>query len=252
VSGRSPWFSIPSPNPAARLRLVCFPYAGAGASAYFSWSRALRGRPVEVRAVQPPGRENRLREAPFTDLHSLVEAIASECAALADRPFAFFGHSMGSLVAFEVTRALRDRGGPVPVHLFVSGANAPDVPRTTEPLYPLSDADEFVAAVATRYGGLPKAVRDNRELLDVILPVLRADMRITESYVHKPAAPLPIGIAAYTGDADPMVRPELVAGWRAQSTAGFASRVFPGDHFFLAEHRDALIADVMKHLEAFA
>ena len=251
MSGRSPWFSIPSPNPAARLRLVCFPYAGAGASAYFAWSRALRGRPVEVRAVQAPGRENRLREAPFTELRPLVDALASACAGLADRPFAFFGHSMGSLVAFEVTRALRDRGGPMPVHLFVSGATAPDVPRTREPLSPLSDGDEFVAAVATRYGGLPKAVRDNRELLEVILPVLRADMRITESYVHAPAAPLPIGITAYTGTEDPTATPELLAGWREQSTAGFASRVFPGDHFFLTEHRDALIADVMQHLEAF-
>lgn len=251
MSGGSPWFSIPSPNPAARLRLVCFPYAGAGASAYFAWSRALRGRPIEVRAVQPPGRENRLSEAPFTELQPLVDALASACTALADRPFAFFGHSMGSLIAFEVTRALRDRAAPMPVHLFVSGANAPDVPRTREPLHPLPGADEFVAAVASRYGGLPKAVLDNRELLEVILPVLRADMRITESYVHTPAAPLPVGIAAYTGAEDPMVTPESLMGWRAQSTGGFASRVFPGDHFFLAEQRDALIADVMQHLGAF-
>jgi surfactin synthase thioesterase subunit len=231
------------------MRLVCFPFAGAGASAYFAWSRSLRAAPLEVRAVQPPGRENRLREAPFTELAPLVRALADACGALGDRPFSFFGHSMGALVAFEVTRALQRAGAPLPAHLFVSGAQAPEVPRTEEPLHPLADDDEFIAAVASRYGGVPKAVLEHRELLDVILPALRADLRITESYVHEPAAPLPCGITAYTGSDDPMVKAEALDGWRTQTSAAFRARVFPGDHFFLTEQRDALLADVVGELE---
>ena len=248
MSGGGPWFSVPAPNAAARLRLLCFPFAGAGASAYFAWSRALRGEPVEVRAVQPPGRENRLREAPLTELAPLVEALVAACTGLRDRPFCFFGHSMGALVAFETARALRAAGGPLPAHLFVSGAQGPDVPRLEEPLHPLADDEAGIAAVASRYGGVPTAVLEHRELLDVILPALRADMRITESYVHATAPPLPCGITAYTGTDDPMVKEEALTRWGAQTTGAFSSRVFPGDHFFLPEQRDAVIADVMSRV----
>lgn len=126
----SPWLFRPSPKPDATFRLFCFPYAGAGASAYRLWPNHLPTS-VELCAVQTPGRESRLRERPFTSFRDLIEAAVDGLEPSCDRPFAFFGHSMGSLVAFEVARALVARGNTPPVHLFVSGQRAPHLLRTT-------------------------------------------------------------------------------------------------------------------------
>ena len=246
-----PWFSIPVPKPAARLRLFCFPYAGGGASAYFQWSRALGDEAIEVLAVQPPGRENRLREAPFRDLPSLVASLAGAIDARRDRPFAFFGHSMGALVAFELARSLGLGGGARPSHLFVSGAHAPDVPREEEPLHPIADDDAFVEAVASRYGGIPRIVLEHAELRGVILPALRADMAITESYAFEDAPPLACGISAYGGTRDPLVSEDRLARWRDHTSGGFSYRLFEGDHFFLGEARDALLGDMTATLKRY-
>jgi len=118
----SRWLSVPLPKPSARMRLFCFPYAGAGGSAYFAWTRALAHLPIEVCAVQPPGRENRLAELPYTVMEPLAAGAAAAIRESADRPYALFGHSMGALVAFEVLRRLRAVNAPLPVHVFVSAA----------------------------------------------------------------------------------------------------------------------------------
>lgn len=246
-----PWFSIPVPKPAARLRLFCFPYAGGGASAYFAWSRALRDDPIEVVAVQPPGRENRLREEPYRDLASLVAALDAAIAPRLDRPFAFFGHSMGALLAFELTRRLRESGGPLPAHLFVSGARAPDLADDDEPLHPIADDDAFLEAVATRYGGIPPIVLENAELRSVILPALRADMTLTESYVYRDTPPFPCDIAAYGGADDARVGEARLARWRGWTSGDFSCRQYEGDHFFLNSARDALVAHVTTRLSRF-
>jgi surfactin synthase thioesterase subunit len=243
-----PWFSVPVPKAAARLRLFCFPYAGGGASAYFPWSRALADRPIEVCAVQPPGRENRLREAPIADLTALIDALAAAIGPRLDRPYAFFGHSMGALVAFELTRRLRDNGAALPAHVFVSGARAPDVDREDDPLYPIEDDGAFIAAVAERYGGIPKIVLENAELRSLIVPALRADMTATESYEYKDTPPLPIDIAAYGGIADTHVSEERLVRWRDRTTTNFTYKLFDGDHFFLNDARDAVVADVSSRL----
>ena len=247
---RDPWFSIPVPKPAARLRLFCFPYAGGGASAYFAWSRALRDHPIEVLAVQPPGRENRLRETPCTDLGRLVAALAAAIAPLTDRPFGFFGHSMGALVAFELARALRAGGGAQPSHLFVSGARAPQLPSEEEPLREIAGDDEFVTAVAERYGGIPPLVLENAELRSVIVPALRADLVVTETYAYRDAPPLACPVAAYGGDADAMVKEDRLAQWREQTTGEVSCRLFDGDHFFLNAARDALLHDITSRLQS--
>src|SRR4051794_36920377 len=114
---RSPWFVVPTPRPDARRRLFCLPHAGGGAAAFRRWADGMAAA-VEVVAVQPPGRETRFREPPFTDWRSLVVSLAD--ALPADRPFALFGHSLGALLAFELARELRRRGGPPPDHLFVA------------------------------------------------------------------------------------------------------------------------------------
>jgi surfactin synthase thioesterase subunit len=245
---RDPWFSVPIPKPAAGTRLFCLPYAGGGASVYFAWSRALREQPIEVLAVQPPGRENRLRDTPCDDLDRLVSSLADAIAPLVDRPYGLFGHSMGALVAFELTRVLRDRGARLPERLFVSGAHAPQVARDEEPLRSIVDDAAFVEAVASRYGGIPQIVLENAELRGVIVPALRADLAVTETYAYREAPPLPCPIAAYGGSSDPMVREDRLERWREQTTGEFSCRLFDGDHFFLNGARDALLSDVTARL----
>ena len=248
IGGGGPWFSVPVPKPAARLRLFCLPYAGGGASAYFAWSRALADTPIEVCAVQPPGRENRLREAPYRDITSLVTSLASAIRPLLDRPYAIFGHSMGALIAFELTRLLRDEGTALPSHLFMSGARAPDIASDEAPLHPIADDDAFLGAVASRYGGIPAIVLENAELRGVILPALRADMTVTESYAYRTTEPFPVDLAAYGGSADRHVGDDRLERWRDRTTGTFESRRFEGDHFFLNDSRSALVADVAARL----
>jgi medium-chain acyl-[acyl-carrier-protein] hydrolase len=248
AAARDRWISIPEPRPSARLRLFCFVYAGGGASAYFPWSRRLR-EPIEVCAVQPPGRENRLREAPFTELQPFVADLASAIAPyIADKPFAFFGHSMGALIAYELTRTLREQGAPLPARIFASGALAPHLPSEETPLHPIADDTAFIEAVASRYGAVPKIVMENEELRSLILPALRADMGIIESYQYREAPPLPIDITAYGGVGDRSVRRDRLEQWAEHTTGEFSCLQFAGDHFFLNDARDALLSDVSARL----
>jgi surfactin synthase thioesterase subunit len=247
AAGTASWCIVPVPNGRARLRLFCVPYAGGGASCYRGWAQALGDRSIEVRAVQLPGRENRLREAPFRDMPSLVEALADGLTAAVDRPYALFGHSLGAAVAFELARVLRARGVPEPVHLFASGANAPQVPRTEEPLHGLPD-DEFVRAVSDRYQGIPWEVLEQPELCALVLPALRADIMIVESYEHRPGPPLTCGITALAGRDDVHVAPAKIEPWRALTLGRFACEFFDGDHFFLARQRQQVMSVIRSQL----
>ena len=236
------WCAFPSPYLSARTRLFCFPYAGGGASGYFPWAADLRPRGVEVCALQPPGRETRLAERPHTRLDDMVEEITAAMKPLLRGRFCFFGHSFGALVAFEVARLLRRRGLPTPVHFFASGARPPDTPRHgLEPLRLLPDA-EFMQAVARRYGGIPPALLENRELSDIFLPGLRADLTMFETYVYHHEPPLDCPIAAFAGRDDRNVDESMLAGWKGHTRDRFTSAVFPGGHFFLQQERAALLA----------
>jgi medium-chain acyl-[acyl-carrier-protein] hydrolase len=243
----SPWFAVPSPNRGARVTLFCIPYAGSGASCYHAWSRALAGQPVEVRAVQLPGRENRLRETPFREMAPLVLALADQIEPFLDRPYCVFGHSMGALVAFELARELSRRGRPGPARLFASGANAPHVPSDEEPLHQLPDA-ELVRAVSERYEGIPRQVLEHRELLELVLPALRADLTAIETYEFRDGARLQCAISAFAGEGDRHVTPAKLAPWQDVTDGPFASALFAGDHFYLNDQRAELINVVLPEL----
>ncbi len=243
----SSWFSVPSPNPRARVTLFCVPYAGSGASCYHPWARALSGQPIEMRAVQLPGRENRLREAPFCAMAPLVLALADRIEPFLDRPYGLFGHSMGALVAFELARELSRRGEPAPVRLFASGANAPHVPSEEEPLHQLPD-DELVHAVSGRYDGIPRQVLEHRELLELVLPALRADLTLIETYAFRDGVRLQCGISAFAGDQDRHVTPAKLASWRDVTDGPFSSALFAGDHFYLHDRRAELIDALLPEL----
>jgi medium-chain acyl-[acyl-carrier-protein] hydrolase len=177
-----------------------------------------------------------------------VEAIGHAIQPVLDRPAAFFGHSLGALVAFELARWLRDRRLPLPAPLMVSGARAPDSPEEQSPLHRIMPDAAFAEAVMARYRAIPPEVMADEELLALVLPALRADLTINESYVYADAAPLPIDIVAYGGADDFLVREARLMQWRAQTSARFAHRMFAGGHFFVNDATGELLADVTTRL----
>ncbi|HWL15408.1 MAG TPA: alpha/beta fold hydrolase [Opitutus sp.] len=236
--------AVPFAKPHADLRLFVFPHAGSGASAYHFLARACKNDPVEVNLIQYPGREMRLREPPCEDMDAMVASLDDDLRdLLAGRPFAFFGHSMGSLVAFELTRRLAAAGRPLPQQLFLSGRQAPQCPALNLPVDSMSDA-EFLDAVGRRYNALPAELMSNPEILSLLLPSLRADFKLMAGHRHRPAAPLGVKLTLLNGVDDPWVNQESIAAWQAQSELPIESHWLPGGHFYLPE-AIATVRDVM-------
>lgn len=242
--GGSAWVLRPRNRPEnPRLRLYCFPYAGAAASAYRDWPAAL-GPEIEVLAVQIPGRGARFAEPPFRNCLDLAAAAAAGLGPQLEPPFALFGHSMGALVAFEVARQLRRDGRPGPALLAVSGRQGPQRPEPHPPYSHLPDA-EFLSQVVTRYGGIPDEVLAEKDLLRLLMPALRADVQLLEAYEYVAEAPLACPIVALGGLEDDEVSLEDLEAWRGETSAGCAVRTFQGGHFFIDSAR-AEVAQVLR------
>ena len=234
------------PRPRARLRLFCFPWAGVGASAYFRWSRSLPDE-IEVLSVQYPGREDRWREPGLRRIEPLVELLGPDLAPFCDRPFAFWGHSMGALVAFELARQQAGHGGPSPRHLFVSGRQAPQLVERREPIPDVPDA-EFIVELQRRYGGVPDAIARDPEVRALYLPTIRADLELVSRYTYQPGPPLACGLSVFGGLADHVSRVELEA-WQTQTTGSFRIHLLPGDHFFVTTQTEAIFRRVKSDLQ---
>lgn len=232
VAAFDSWIAFRKPCPEARLRLFCFPYAGAGALIFRTWPDGFPAD-VEVCSIQLPGRGTRLMERPFTQLSSLVEALAEALVPLLDKPFAFFGHSLGALVSFELARRIRGQYGVHPVRLFVSAGRAPQIPNRDAPLHTLPET-EFLAELR-RLNGTPGELLDHKELMEIMLPVLRADFAMFETYVYSTGAPLNCPISAFGGLQDRRVSKSDLEAWRIQTGVSFSLRMLPGDHFFLTQ-----------------
>jgi medium-chain acyl-[acyl-carrier-protein] hydrolase len=231
------WIHRPRPALHARLFLFCFPYLGGGAAVYYHWPKGLPPD-VEVCAIRLPGRESRLRETPFTRLYPLAVELAHVLQPLLDRPFAFFGHSMGAIISFEVARQLRRERLPLPMHLFISGCMAPHLARRrmTHALPEREFIDEL-----QKYGALPQEVLQEPELMRLYLPMLRADMEMLVTYEHWKEVPLECAISAFAGLSDHAVSPEDVLSWNEHTTGLFDFHLLPGDHFFLQSSREQLL-----------
>jgi len=239
------WFVGRKPNPRAKLSLFCFPYAGGNALIYRNWHAALPPT-VEVLPVQLPGRGGRMGESPATDIFALAAEIASAFAPELDRPFAFFGHSLGAMLSFELSRRLREERGKEPVHLFVSGRRAPHISEALPITYNLPE-DEFVVELK-RLNGTPTEVLENPELMQLMIPLLRADFQICETYQFRQDAPLSCPISAFGGLADEHVPREFIEGWRQHTSGPFKLSMLPGDHFFLRSSEPMLMQLMAQHL----
>ena len=243
-----PWIVRPRPSPAATIRLFCFPYAGLGTSVFRNWPPLFPPH-VEVVLVQPPGREARWGEQAFRQAGDLAASATQALLPLLTMPFMFFGHSLGAMTGFEVIRQLRRGGHPQPLRLFASALRAPQLPYPHPLLHRLPDA-EFVDQVCDQYGGIPQALLDNPDLLKLVLPCLRADFTVFETYRYVDEAPLACPITAFGGTRDRRITEREIGEWRHQTTEDFRYEMFDGDHFFLKNGRDQLLASVMRDLNA--
>jgi medium-chain acyl-[acyl-carrier-protein] hydrolase len=239
-----PWIVRPRPNPEAALRVLCFPFAGGGTSIFRTWPDALPAN-VELLAVELPGRDTRFKEQPISRLAPLVTALANAVAPLLQAPFAIYGHSLGALVGFSFARELRRRALRPPVHLFVSGRRAPQL-REPSPMHHLPDP-EFLAALR-RLGGIPDAVFQATELMAVYLPILRADVTVSEAEPVVPEEPLACPITALGGLTDERASVDELDAWRVQTSAAFERETFPGGHFFLQSARTAFLGSLSRRL----
>jgi surfactin synthase thioesterase subunit len=253
TSASTPWLVRFAPRPAAALRLFCFSYAGGGAAVYRPWALNLPDS-VEVLAVQLPGREGRLREPTLRRMPDLLEALLPALLPQFDRPFAFWGHSMGALVAYEAAHSLRGQGGPQPARLLLSARRPPQVPDRDASMQALDDA-AFVAEIQRRYNGIPAEVTQYPELLELLLPALRADMALIETHQQTTAArphPRFEGPISVFGGADDARAPrhELEA-WQAHTGEPVVLRQFAGGHFYFndASVRGALLSAVADDLK---
>jgi medium-chain acyl-[acyl-carrier-protein] hydrolase len=237
ANNRADWFLRSSPRAETKLRLFCFPYAGGTASVYRSWGDQLPPH-VEVIPVEPPGRGKRLVEPPFRRLPELIEALTPVVIPLLDMKYALFGHSMGATIAFELARELCRRNEPQPEQLFVSGRRAPQIPDDDPPTYNLPD-DEFRAELL-RLNGTPVEVLEHAELMNLMLPILRADFELVQTYVYSEDAPLRCPISVYGGLQDQDVPRESLLSWKQQTVAKCSLHMMPGDHFFLRSATRAL------------
>lgn len=234
-------------GPKAR-RLYCLPFAGGGPSTYRMWPRSLPDD-IDVVAVQFPGRDPSSPETPADSIAEIVDVALASINELQESdsvPFSLFGHSMGALVAFEMTVALEEAGGRSPSRLFVSGRRPPDELHHGNNVHALAD-DQFLDEMQRSYGGVPDVVRNEPELLALFLPSLRADIKALETYAPRTGRQVRCPIRIYGGAQDRNPRPSQLGGWQRVAAQDVSIRVFDGDHFYLAAARDALTADIAAH-----
>ncbi|HVF55642.1 MAG TPA: thioesterase domain-containing protein [Pyrinomonadaceae bacterium] len=247
MASATPWLIRAPSNASARIRLFCFPYAGGSAAIYRSWQSALQPG-VEVCPVQLPGRGSRMREPSFTRIGPLLAAAAEALRPYMDMPFAFFGHSMGAIVSFELARLLRREYGLMPRHLFLSGRSAPQTPDADSVTYNLPD-EEFVEELHN-LGGTPKEVLEHPELLRLMMPVVRADFEVSQTYRYTSEPPLDCPFTVFGGLEDVDASRERLEAWREHTSGAFSLRMFPGNHFFLNTAEPLLLrtlASILYH-----
>ncbi|WP_406728668.1 alpha/beta fold hydrolase [Streptomyces sp. GD-15H] len=237
---------LPGTEGAGGLRLFCFPYAGAGASVFRGWGADLP-EDVEAFGVQPPGREDRFHEPPFTSVDALLDALLLDLLPYLDRPFAFFGHSMGALICWEAAQRLRSMRAPSPVRIIVSGCRAPHRHKSHAP----ADLDLSEAGLIDklrRLNGTPEELLHSADFRRFLLPTFRADVQLFATYAHRAEHSLNCPVTAFGGIEDPRVREDQIRAWGDLTTGPCDVRMFPGGHLFLNETRASVVRAVARAL----
>lgn len=232
----SPWLTPLNTVRTARAAVVFLPFGGGSASFYRPWAMRFPAD-IQLYAVDLPGRAARFAEPLLMRAEQIVEALLR----LPDLPVPclFFGHSLGAMLAYEWASRLQEAGRPTPTHLVVSGRSAPHTVRSRATIHTLSDT-AFLAEVR-RYQGLPDEVLAHQELIDLFLPILRADFTVTETYRHQPRPALRMPLLILGGEHDPMVAPAELSRWLELTTAQSHVETFVGGHFYLDQHCHALV-----------
>ncbi len=223
-----------------KIKLFCFPYAGGSAAAYNKWRQYL-DKHIELRTVELAGRGRRIYDPLYRSIEEAVEDVYHMISAeLAKEPYAFFGHSMGGIIAYELAYKIRNNNLPEPVHIFFSGRGAPNVPDEDEEIWHTLPDDEFKEKIL-ELGGTPKEFFEHPELIEVLLPMLRTDFRIAETYQHDgEVKPLDYDITVFIGKEEE-VTAEQMHGWREHTKKVCTIHYFAGEHFFIHEETEQLV-----------
>ncbi|OEH94428.1 thioesterase II family protein [Bacillus solimangrovi] len=243
VMKNSPWLFVNKFSNSSSVRLFCLPYAGGGATIYHQWMSSISNK-IEVCPIQLPGRENRIGEASYDNILFLVKEIAKEIEPYIDRPYALFGHSMGALICFELARELRRRKINNAERLFLSGRNAVHIPRLKPPIHKL-DQETFINRLR-ELNGTPELLLQNKELMEFVIPIIRNDFKMVETYSYEQEKILNIPITVIGGTNDPYTSIEYLEEWREHTSNNCEVHQVEGEHFFL-NNRTAEVLEIISN-----
>ncbi|ABC33616.1 predicted thioesterase involved in non-ribosomal peptide biosynthesis [Hahella chejuensis KCTC 2396] len=238
------WF-MPAPQAGKSIRLFCFPYAGGSPNAFRSWVKRFPDD-MDVVVVRLPGRENRISEAPFSEWPPLVESVLQAIVPYLNQPFAFFGHSFGGRVIFELTRRLQSYGGPLPEHVFISGCRCPHL-SSHQPFIHQLPMEGLIERIR-QMNGAPEAALQDQQLMALMEPMLRADFKLSECWSGDKSQTLRVPITALSGQDDPIDASARMQEWEDYTSGGFQLRTFPGDHFFIRSSEQEVTAFISQTL----
>jgi surfactin synthase thioesterase subunit len=241
MHNKNKWFIIPKPKPNADLKLICFPYAGGGGSVFTSWSKYLPDN-IELVIVQAPGKGSHIADTPYDSMEVLIHNLLKEVLVHFKKPYILFGHSLGSRIAFELMNEAYRLYNTLPLHFIASGSSSPHKKLRNKPIYNLPTED-FIQELK-KLNGTPKEVLENRELMDCLLPVIRADFKISDEYLYQGRADFRCPVSVLTGENDLGIPLESAKSWGDFFTQEINVHIIPGDHFFINSHREIVLEKI--------
>lgn len=253
--GAHRWFLNPAPRSKAKLKLICFPYAGGNANVFRSWPDHLN-KDIELLALQLPGRAARFREPLLDSMEAILDQLELALTALLDElaaqnaRYVFFGHSMGASIAFELSRRLQKRQVQMPESLIVSGRRAPSYkPAHSENNIHDLPRHEFLDRLK-KLNGTPDELLEHEDLMALMEPILRSDFKVIETWQHRPSEKLKVPMSVFSGEQDEHLSLESLEKWRDETESACDFSSFPGDHFYLQESETILLKKINENLLA--
>lgn len=235
---KNKWFFTLKEKPESQIRVIALPFAGGGPSAFHSWHPIFSDN-IELIVINYPGRETRFTEKPVNDPEEMVSEIVNSLSDYSDKPFVLFGHSMGAMLAYFVTCELQRKQLMMPEILFVSGMRAPHIASRSEPVKQMNDED--LVNSLNKYGGMPAELFKNKELLQIFLPIIRADLEMLGRVPVEKSDNVNVPIFAYGGELDQTFTKDDLQQWDQYSDVEFKLHLMPGGHFYINQHRNELL-----------